>query len=208
MSNSLNKKNEVAEFLKSDYLTEPTSKVLLERLNEEFKDPKFFNRDQYELLGTISQILMGEDSDQYNNKVAGAIDRRLFLKEGNGWRFDQLPPDQEMYTLGLKGIEETSFDFYDQSFKTLNHEQQTEILTTIQNGSPAGNTWYSLSAKMFFTELLAEIAETYYSLPEIQLEMGYAGMADNQGWTQIKMNESEEVENLVKKVFQEKRSHE
>lgn len=208
MKISKDKKKDIAEFLQSDYLTEPTSKVLMERLTQEFSAPKYFNKDEFEILGIIVQVLMGEDSDQYNRKVAGAIDQRLFLKEGNGWRFDQLPPDQEMYHLGLKGIEEASKLLYQKSFQDLDLLEKTEILTKVQEGDVSGNTWKALSPKMFFTELLTEITETYYSLPEIQLEMGYAGMADHHGWTHLKLNEVEPVESLVQKEFQENKIHE
>lgn len=205
MSDLLPIKKDIAAFLKSDHLAEITAKVLLKRLEENFLQPLFFSPSNFHLLGIIAQILMGEDTTEYNNKMAGSVDRRLYLKQGDGWRYDEMPPDEEAYVLGLKGIEQTALYLFKNSFQRLSFDEQNQVLTNIQKGTVPRKCWPSFSAKLFFEEILAEITEIYYSLPEIQLEIGYAGMADHHGWSKIKTGETEAVEMFVKKEFQQKK---
>ncbi len=201
MKDSSDQKDKVLQFLQSDHLTQPTSKVLVDRLQQHFHQPKFFNESQSELLAKVAQLLMGEDSEDYNQKMAGFIDERLYLNKSDGWRYDEMPPDQEMYVKGLSGINEISFLVFKKDFQSLETHNQIEVLTKIQNGTAEGNSWPNFSSKIFFEELLAEVSEIYYSFPEIQLEMGYAGMADHGGWTELKLDDTEPVEQYVTEQF-------
>jgi hypothetical protein len=51
-----------------------------------------------------------------------------------------------------------------------------------------------MSAKLFFEELLAETIEIFYSFPLVQQEIGYVGMADAKGWSNIGLNQTDEIE--------------
>ncbi len=182
MKKSVPQSRTLQEFLQSDYLTPKTSQVLTERLHQNFEKPMYFTAAEFTLLGTVCQLLMGEETDLYNNKMAGHIDERLAQRKTDGWRYDEMPPDGEMYRLGLAGINESGRLLYDSEFLNLNTASQTKVLTEIQNGTAPGEIWKDLSPTLFFEELLAETAETYYSFPKIQAEIGYAGMADHFGW--------------------------
>ncbi len=185
------------EFLQSEYLTPKTSEVLTERLHRNFEKPLYFTAAEFTLLGTVCQLLMGEETDLYNNKMAGHIDERLAQGKSDGWRYDEMPPDGEMYRLGLEAINGSGRLLYNADFLNLNTAAQTEVLTEIQNGTAPGEIWKDLSPTLFFEELLAEIAETYYSFPEIQIEIGYAGMADRFGWEKPEMGTVEPAERAI-----------
>lgn len=207
MTKSSDRKTEIAKFLKSNYLTEPTSKVLTDRLHKNFPGPKFFDKAQFDLLASISQILMGdEEQNIYHHQVAGLIDERLSQNKGDGWRYDEMPPDREMYLLGLKNLKNFCQELFERNFTHLKEEDKVEILGKIQNGKVSEKWSKDLPPEKFFVELLAEIAENYYSFPEIQLEIGYAGMADHQGWEKIGLNETEKAESLIEEKFQHKKS--
>ena len=73
-------------------------------------------------------------------------------------------------------------------------EQQDDVLKQIQQGQAPGDIWTKLPANRFFEELLVETAESYYSHPLAQEEIGYVGMADVPTWQRIGLNQLEDRE--------------
>lgn len=194
MADQISENKKKAEFLlRSDFLTKPTKKALTGRLDK-IGENVFFSDDNYFLLNIVCDLLMDQNSQERSCIIALSIDERLAGKKVDGWRYDALPPDDEKYHLGLKGINETSAIKFNTTFIKLNKDQQTEILSEIQTGKAEGEGWKKLNSKLFFEDLLAETAEIYYSHPIVQSSLNYVGMADAKGWKKIKLNEFEEPE--------------
>ncbi|GAB2541322.1 gluconate 2-dehydrogenase subunit 3 family protein [Rufibacter soli] len=184
----------VRGLLPTNAVTPQTRKALTERLKKAVATPKFFELPAFERLSQICDRLVAQDSSNRIVEIAWFIDERLADKASDGWRYDCMPPDEQMYLAGLEGVTETATLLFKKPFQDLNAAQQTEILQAIQHGTAPGEIWKRLPAKRFFEELLAETTEIFYSYPVVQEEMGYVGMADAQGWTRIGLNEREEME--------------
>lgn len=125
------------------------------------------------------------------------IDKNFGENKSDGWRYDELPEMAETFKRGLNGINETSQAKFGADFSQLNEARQAATLTEIQSGTADGKTWKTLSARLFFEELLARTVEVYYAHPLAQEEIGYVGMADANGWTRIELNELEAREPRV-----------
>lgn len=184
------------KLLASDFVTEPTKKALTERLNEASEN-NFFTKNYFNLLNAICDLLMDQNSLARFVNIGLAIDKRLYEKKTDGWRYDQLPPDDLKYKLGLENIELCSQNLYKNSFSDLNKKQQIKILTDIQLGNVDLEIWKNLHPKLFFEDLLAECTEIYYGHPLVQASLNYVGYADAKGWIEIKLNQQEppEIEN-------------
>ncbi|RXJ44368.1 gluconate 2-dehydrogenase subunit 3 family protein [Gelidibacter gilvus] len=185
---------EVNALLNSEFLTEPTRKVLQERF-EKVGTNRFFDDASFSLLSVVCDLLMDQDSENRMVNSAYAIDERLLHDKSDGWRYDSMPPDPVMYQLGLNGIKETASQLFDKKFIDLHKEQQIEILNAVQSGKVKDGIWKNLDSKIFFEELLAETAEIFFSHPTVQVSINYVGMADAKGWTKLKLNQSENLEN-------------
>ncbi|RZA08116.1 MAG: GMC family oxidoreductase [Proteobacteria bacterium] len=85
------------------------------------------------------------------------IDHRLLLKKGNGWRYDALPGDGDLYRREINTF--------------------SRLLETLGNAHEAAEALQAQSP-LFFTELLAEACEIYYSHPYAQGSIGSLGFAD------------------------------
>jgi hypothetical protein len=123
--------------------------------------------------------------------LAGPIDGRLAQGEGDGWRYDQMPPDGEAHRRGLQALDESARLLCDASFAELDDRRQDELLLLVQRDEVSGGLWETMQASRFFEELLAGATESYYSHPLAQEEIGYVGMADAHGWQAIGLNELE-----------------
>ncbi len=126
--------------------------------------------------------------------LARAVDERLSAGLSDGWRYAVMPPDDEAYRLGLRGIDEAAVASFGRTFVELRPGEQDMVLTLVQNGAAQGAAWQSVSQTRFFEELLAELAETYYSHPVAQEAIGYVGWADVPGWELIGLDEAESRE--------------
>lgn len=190
----------VRALLETDAVTPPTRAVLEQRYQTAAPAPKFFTPAQIAILRAAAARLVPQNNRHEPIDLAAAIDHRLTNGRGNGWRFAALPADDQTNRLGLRGLEESAVELHGASFVTLAGEQQDDVLRCVQAGSAPGETWRTLDAPRFFEELLADLAEAYYSHPLGQEEIGYAGMADAPGWTRIGLDELEDRESRALRI--------
>ena len=176
--------------LESDLVTEPTRNALRARLLEPDQQRVFFTEREFALLEAVSSRLI----PQLHISLAAQIDARLFKGEGKGWRFDSLPPDFEMYQLGLRGLEAFAQTRHGSSFVGLPPLEMDALLLAVQCGEVSGGVWETLPAARFFEELLTELTELHYSHPLAQVEIGYVGFADAHGWQQVGLNNPRDSE--------------
>lgn len=189
-------REKVEIILNSKYLTPPTRKVLRERL-EKTGTPKFFDFESFDILSVICDLLMDQDSGSRMVNIALYIDERLASNGSNGWRYDKQPPDPIAYFRGVKAIDEEAKQRFGSEFLALNNEEQIQILSHVQNGDTQSKSWETIHPKLFFEDLLTESAEIFFSHPKVQASIDYVGMADAEGWSKIKLNESEKLERLM-----------
>lgn len=181
-------KGTVSELLNSPLVTDATREALNERLKlaENYR-PAFFDDESFALLQAICRRLI----PQTEVDCAVYIDRNFSLNISNGWRYDRLPNLAETFKSGLCATNQTSKEIYGKDFQQLDEHQQDEILSRIEQKKVSGGIWNDLPSELFFEELLAQTVAVYYAHPLAQEKIGYAGMADAPGWTQIRLNELE-----------------
>ena len=186
----------VRALLNTAAVTEPTRVALERRYHTAAPAVQFFTVLQMATLRAAAARLVPQRDNAEQIDIAAEIDGRLTNGLGNGWRFASLPPDEHAYTRGLAGLEEAAGAAFGTSFVALRSEEQDEVLLRVQTGTAQGGTWQSLDSARFFEELLADLAEAYYSHPLAQEEIGYVGMADARGWARIGLDQLEDREPL------------
>ena len=186
----------VRALLNTGATTEPTRVALEGRYHTATPALQFFTMLQMATLRAAAARLVPQRENSAPVDIAAEIDGRLTNGLGNGWRFASLPADEHAYQRGLTGLEETAQGTFGASFVALRSEEQDEVLLRVQSGTAEGETWQSLDSARFFEELLADLAEAYYSHPLAQEEIGYVGMADARGWSRIGLDQLEDREPL------------
>jgi len=182
----------VSALLETDMVTPPTRAALTERLNKEpIAVPRFFDEATFATLRAVCSRLIPQPDRVQPIDLAGPIDGRLAQGEGDGWRYDQMPPDGEAHRRGLQALDESARLLCGASFAELDDRRQDEMLLLVQRDAVSGGLWETMQASRFFEELLAGATESYYSHPLAQEEIGYVGMADAHGWQAIGLNELE-----------------
>jgi hypothetical protein len=181
----------VRALLQTDLVTEATRAALLPRLDTSAYTPQFFDEKTYELLRAVAARIYPQPERTEPIELAPVVDKRLAEGDSDGWRYDAMPPDREAYRLGLGGINQAAQALFQQPFVHLSESKQDHVIEAVAAGMAPGENWQLLPMDRFFEELLAELAEAYYSHPLAQEEIGYVGMADVPGWTHIEPNQLE-----------------
>ena len=187
----------IVALIETDLVTPRTRAVLRERLASSslaasrpgLDEAGCLNRDERATLAAVTARLVPQPVPMTD--IASSIDRRLASGEGDGWRYDVLPPDGEAMRAGLAAIEDESGLRFGQRFTALDADCQATILTAVEGGSVVSVLWAKLPPSRFFEDLLAMAVEVHYSHPSVQDSIGYAGMADARGWTAIGLDERE-----------------
>lgn len=194
----------VQSLMLTDMVTSNTRSALQNRLEREYVTiPRFFDVDIFLTLHAVCMRLIPQPEQERMIDLAGCLDGILAEGKGNGWRYDAMPADGKAFVFGLQGINKTSTSRFNKDFYFLAAKEQDEILTSIQSGAATGLSWKIIPAKLFFEELLAALAELYYSHPFAKEDIGEVAMADAKGWQKIGLNEWEahEPEPLKEELY-------
>lgn len=171
----------IRELLESDFVTDETRRVLRERLNAAETAPRFFDEREFEILKAVCETLAPSEV-MPRWFVAQEIDKRLSENSGNGWRYAEMPPDEDAYQTGLKVLDDLAKEIFQADFAALETEKRRAILIRFKSGKARRTTQSNFAPARFLEELCAEFAEIFYSHPFAQAEISYIGFADKQGW--------------------------
>ncbi len=119
---------------------------------------KFFTDGEVETLAAICEQIVPADEDPgaIDAGVPNFIDKQL---AGPYRRF------QDVYRLGLAGIDETSRAMFGKRFCLLKWDDQTSVLKALEAGKAAGSTWQKQSARTFFELARDHTLQGFYGSP-------------------------------------------
>lgn len=179
----------ILSLLQSPHLTPQTRDVLQMRLaKKERIQPAFLDDGLFRVLEAVCNCLYPPEPGQPPVPLAVMLEEELATGPGRGWRFDALPPLQEMFMQGLHSIDDEARTMQKKSFIQASPGEQEQVLQAVQQGRTTAASWKTLSPQLFFTELLASATELYYSHPQTKDIIGDASFADQPGWQHIGLN--------------------
>jgi hypothetical protein len=111
------------------------------------------------------------------------IDRLCRAETPEGFRFDDLPPNRDAWTLGLEGLDQVAQALGGAAFARLDGAQQDAVLQAVRGGSPPGDAWQRLPARRWWTQVaLRQITGVYYAHPYAWDTIGFGGPAYPRGY--------------------------
>jgi hypothetical protein len=150
---------------------------------------RFFQTDEAELLQAIIDRVLPQD-DRAPDKtipILPEIDERLTKNALNGFRYEDMPPDQEAYRLGLRAIDEMATERFGERFCSLTIHRQELILKSIHDGKPepAHPVWKQMPVHRFWGLLMEDCVTAYYAHPWAWDEIGFGGPAYPRGYMRL-----------------------
>ncbi len=150
---------------------------------------RFFSDEELQIMTAVANRIIPQDDrlPEYRIPVVNAIDERLHKHEIDGYRFEDMPPDEEAYRLGLKAIDQTAHEIHGMAFADLDPLKQDFLLKTIHDGKKlaAHEIWDKLDVKRFWHMLVQDCVAAYYAHPWAWDEIGYGGPAYPRAYTRL-----------------------
>jgi hypothetical protein len=177
-----------------NFWDEATRREILRRV-ERIPPIRFFQADELPLFEAIAGRLVPQDDRAHDRRIPIVpwIDERLFEGQGDGFRFEDMPPDGEAYRLGLAGIAAAASAHHGQAFVRLSVARQENILKQLHDGNAPSDheAWRRMPPHKLFLLMLQDVATIYYAHPWAWDEIGFGGPAYPRGYMRLENGERE-----------------
>ncbi|MGE5270673.1 MAG: gluconate 2-dehydrogenase subunit 3 family protein [Thiohalocapsa sp.] len=150
-------------------------------------DRRFFSESEWQILEAVcARLIPQPDRAENPVPIVPFIDERLHQDQGNGYRYEGMPPQREAWRRGVRAIDDEARQRWGKGFRELPDNQQDAVLRAIQHGDVRSATWEGLPPTRFFSStLLHEVVGIYYAHPAAWSEIGYGGPAAPRGYVRL-----------------------
>ncbi|HEV8599012.1 MAG TPA: gluconate 2-dehydrogenase subunit 3 family protein [Gemmatimonadales bacterium] len=162
---------------------DPTREVVRRRL-EGIPAPRFFTPAELATLeAAVERILPQPDrGPEARVPIVPWIDAKLAEDFRDGFRYEGMPAQRELWRSALVGLDQTAQALYGRQFTAIEDEDRDEVLRQLEQGHPPGEIWASLGSGRFFRDTLcATVVRIYYAHPTAWSETGYSGPSSPRG---------------------------
>jgi hypothetical protein len=171
-----------------------TREVVLKRVKE-VPPIRFFTQSEARLMTAVVNCIVPQDDRDENFRIpiTNHIDERLYANRIDGYRYEDMPPDQEAHRLGLRAIDETAIAIHSQPFVELDRLKQDFILKSLHDGKKlaAPQIWSRMNIERYWRLLVQDCVQAYYSHPWAWDEIGYGGPAYPRAYMRLENGEPE-----------------
>ena len=176
------------------YWDAATRMVVNSRMRE--KVPiRFFNEEEARTISAVvDRILPQEDRlPERRIELLPDIDKRLHTHRIEGYRYADMPPDEEAYRIAARAFDRMAREEYGCSFHELGTLEQEKLIQQIHDGKPNSATaeWAKMNVERFWTLLVSDCCGAYYAHPWAWDEVGFGGPAYPRGYMRLEEGEPE-----------------
>lgn len=176
------------------YWDEATRHVVLHRVMN-VPPIRFFSQGEAKLMQAICDHIIPQDDRDESRRIpiVPEIDKRLHEHRIPGYRFDDMPPDEDAYRLALEAIDLMAIETHHRGFLELDMRQQDLLLKSLHDAKPSGakEIWKHLPVHRFWQLLVQDCIEAYYAHPWAWDEIGFGGPAYPRAYMRLENGEPE-----------------
>lgn len=182
-----------------------TRTVVAKRLHE-IPARRFFSETEWKLAQAICDRLIPQpDRPDDPVPIVPFIDEKLHENQGNGYRYEEMPPTREAWLIGLRAIDAEAHARWQRGFLELPSNQKDAVLRSVQHGDTLSDAWQGMPPKRFFSSvLLREAVTVYYAHPAAWSEIGFGGPASPRGYVRMQANRRDPWEAMEEKEENER----
>lgn len=171
-----------------------TRQVVLERVSNT-PSIRFFNPQETATLQAVMDRVLPQEDRTAERRIPllPVLDHRLHTNRIEGYRYEDMPSDQDAYRLAAKAFDQMAQTLHGARFHELGTLQQEEIVKSIHDAKPlaAGEMWAQMNVERFWTMLVSDCCSAYYAHPWAWDEIGYGGPAYPRGYMRLEEGEPE-----------------
>lgn len=176
------------------YWDAATRKVVLQRVTQSIPIRFFTPEEAATMEAVVDRILPQEDrTAERRIPILPGIDERLYLNRLEGYRFNDMPPDQDAYRLAAHAFEEMAQELHGRAFHQLGVTEKERIIQSVHHAKPraAKRLWSEMNIERFWTMLVSDCCNVYYAHPWAWDEIGFGGPAYPRGYMRLEEGEPE-----------------
>ena len=156
---------------------------------------RFFTPEEARTLGAVmDRILPQEDRTPHRRiPLLQTLDARLFANRIEGYRYEDMPPDQEAYRITAKAFAEMAQAVHGKPFEALETMEQERLIQSVHEEAPAAaeETWKGVNLTRMWSLLVSDCCSAYYAHPWAWDEIGFGGPAYPRGYMRLEEGQPE-----------------
>ena len=166
-----------------------TTGVVLGRLGP-VQPIRFFSPEEEPTARALLDRLLAQDDDP-KIPVLEMIDMRLLERQGDGYRYENMPEDWEAWRRSIAGLDADARANYGQPFWDITATKQMQIIEAVQ---ALDGDWHGMPAPLVFSLWLRYACSAFYSHPWAFNEIGFGGPAYPRGYKNLGVDRRENWE--------------
>lgn len=164
----------------------PATRQTIDRRLAVPREPHFFTAAEWQTLTAVCERIVPQPKDRPPVPLAAYVDQKLAECQLDGYRYAELPQQDEAWRRGLAALDRAAQDSHGASFHKLPADRQDELLHGMQRGELTGEAWGGMPSKLFFEHrVLPDITHAYYAHPTAWNEIGFGGPASPRGYVRM-----------------------
>jgi hypothetical protein len=157
-----------------------TRRIVLDRV-ENVPPIEFFTTDEARTLDAFCNVATAQDAEP-RIAVLNYVDEKLQAGKRDGWRFFDLPDDDELWRLVARGLDEQARHHSYESFADAPLETPIGVVHRFSKGELHGGVWEQVNVSRAFSVVMRYVAQAFYSHPWAWNEIGFGGPAYPRGY--------------------------
>ncbi|HSU19942.1 MAG TPA: gluconate 2-dehydrogenase subunit 3 family protein [Acidobacteriaceae bacterium] len=171
------------------------TRALVEERVSSKKPIRFFTPEEAATMAAVVDRVLPQDdrTDERRIPLLQPLDERLYEGRIDGYRYDDMPADQDAYRIAAHAFEQMAQTLHGRSFHELTVREQEEILKSVHDAKPsaAQELWKQMNVERFWSLLVGDVVGAYYAHPWAWDEVGFGGPAYPRGYMRLEEGQAE-----------------
>ncbi|MFB7909882.1 gluconate 2-dehydrogenase subunit 3 family protein [Kitasatospora sp. NPDC056076] len=151
---------------------------------------RFFTPAEQATAGALFDRLLDLGDDSPRVPVLEMVDARLAELQTDGWRYEDMPPDDQAWRRSLAALDlDAERHEAADGFAALPRERQAVCVQAVQDLH--GKPWHGLPARHVWSLWTRYACTAYYAHPHTWSEIGFGGPAYPRGYLRLGVNARE-----------------
>ncbi len=176
----------------ADHWDDVTRRLVLDRV-ENVPPIRFFTAPEALTLGAFCDLVLAQDREP-RIPVLNMVDAKLFARELDGFRYEDLPDDPETWRRVALGLDAASRQHGAADFVNASSEVQERVVAAFAGGELHGEVWDDLPPARAWKVVTRAMLAAFYSHPWAWSEIGFGGPAYPRGYARIGAGQRESWE--------------
>ncbi len=169
---------------------DPVTRELIERREREVPPLEFFSEAEARTLVPFCDDVTAQDAEP-RIPVLAMVDQKLAAGKLDGFRYADMPADDETWRRVAAGLDAAARDRGAESYGEADADLRLEICADFAAGELAGGPWESLSCSRAWSVVMRAVLAAFYSHPWAWNEIGFGGPAYPRGYIRLAPGERE-----------------